>query len=1215
LRFLHSFPSLPLVTPQSPLSDVPPAITSGLAHGGPTDSVRFGSSASRHGWMFPKWIADLASIFLQFFTSLRPAVLAAALVVVCLLALPACAGATTNIYEVNTLSNALHPASTCATTATTTCSLYDAIALANANTGSTIQFTPGLTGTIYLNPTNNTININANMTIHGPAANQLTIDYQGATSKFYANNVTFNISGLTLANGSIGIQLSPTAIATIDSCVITGMGDTALVLAGNSIMKVTNSLIYGNSTVGGNSTMGTTSGGGIASNGGTLTVSNSTITGNSAGSTGGGIYNNGTATITNSTITGNISTGDGGGIYNVGGVTITNSIVAGNSSKSSANYADCDSCGPQSSNNLIGGTPPALGPLAWNGGYTKTMLPLYGSTVIGAGSYVAGEPATDQRGFPRPTSGTIDLGAVQTHYLTVNELADMDDGSCTVTTCSLRDALEQANKDGEGNIHFTVNGRATVTSRKPLPAIAVDLNIAGPGASKLTIDGDGASAVGSVLTINLDKVVAISGVTITNGNATAAAAGGGITSYGGLTVSNSVITGNTSDSGGGIVSNGEWLLVDSSTISGNTSYSVGGAIFNFNGSILIVNNSTLSGNTAINDGGGIGSTDGAVLLNNSTISGNSADEGGGINYGCSAQGPCMGVTINNSTISANTATLGTAGGIHNALATVTLYNSIVAGNTTAGTANSGDCTNCGTQNQYNFIGGNPELTPLQGAPNGTAQAVMIPMPGSPVIGAGSWLLSANGPTILNQDLHTDERGYSRPTSSTSAIDLGAVQTNYARIYFYTQPSDVVVGQYMVPEPVVQVMEANPANELLDGVNGIPVTLTFSGGAREIVGSGALTATTTAGGLATMNGIAINTAGTGYTFTVASPVLVGAGLTKVISNTFNVLTPAATPTFSPAAGTYTSVQSVTISSTDASAMIYYTTDGTTPTANSILNRGPITVSTSETIKAIAIAPGMANSAVASATYNLQVATPTFSPAGGTYTSAQTVTINLANPSAMIYYTTNGDTPTANSTVYLGPFTVTASEAINAIGIAPGYVDSAVASATYNLPVSFAVAVTPAALSVTSGQSGTVTVSVTPRNLVATAVIFSCSGLPAGASCSFSPASVTPSGTAASTSTLTVNTSGETAAVHRSSSPLLPASALAIAFSFFGWKKRRNLQLMLLLAVGVIGLSLFTGCGGSSSTSKTPVVSTITVTGTSGSGATQLQNTTTFSLTVN
>ena len=74
------------------------------------------------------------------------------------------------------------------------------------------------------------------------------------------------------------------------------------------------------------------------------------------------------------------------------------------------------------------------------------------------------------------------------------------------------------------------------------------------------------------------------------------------------------------------------------------------------------------------------------------------------------------------------------------------------------------------------------------------------------------------------------------------------------------------------------------------------------------------------------------------------------------------TAAATPTFSPAAGTYTSTQNVTISDATPSAAIYYTTDGTLPTTGSTLYVGAIAVSLSETIKAIAMASGYSNSAV-------------------------------------------------------------------------------------------------------------------------------------------------------------------------------------------------------------------------------------------------------------
>ncbi len=97
-------------------------------------------------------------------------------------------------------------------------------------------------------------------------------------------------------------------------------------------------------------------------------------------------------------------------------------------------------------------------------------------------------------------------------------------------------------------------------------------------------------------------------------------------------------------------------------------------------------------------------------------------------------------------------------------------------------------------------------------------------------------------------------------------------------------------------------------------------------------------------------------------------------------------PAATPTFSPGAGTYSSIQTVTISDSTPGASIYFTTDGTTPTPGSTLYASPITVSKTETINAIAGGSGFTVSAVASALYSLNLPPPSFSISGTAATIA-------------------------------------------------------------------------------------------------------------------------------------------------------------------------------------------------------------------------------------
>jgi hypothetical protein len=96
---------------------------------------------------------------------------------------------------------------------------------------------------------------------------------------------------------------------------------------------------------------------------------------------------------------------------------------------------------------------------------------------------------------------------------------------------------------------------------------------------------------------------------------------------------------------------------------------------------------------------------------------------------------------------------------------------------------------------------------------------------------------------------------------------------------------------------------------------------------------------------------------------------------------------------------------------------------------------------------------------------QVAAPTFSPAGGTFTTAQSVTIASATTGASIRYTTNGTTPTATTgTLYSAPVSISATTTLRAIAYKSGMTDSSVTVATYTI-------------STGGGGSGSQTISIT------------------------------------------------------------------------------------------------------------------------------------------
>lgn len=161
--------------------------------------------------------------------------------------------------------------------------------------------------------------------------------------------------------------------------------------------------------------------------------------------------------------------------------------------------------------------------------------------------------------------------------------------------------------------------------------------------------------------------------------------------------------------------------------------------------------------------------------------------------------------------------------------------------------------------------------------------------------------------------------------------------------------------------------------------------------------------------------------------------------------------AGAPIITPNGGSATSPIAAAISSALTGAQIYYTLDGTTPTVFSTLYTGPLSVSASATLQALVTAPGYLPSPAAAAVFVIQAIAPSISPAAGTYTTPQTITLTDGTVGASIYYTKDGTTPTfpvtGTTQLYVGPFSVATSATVKAIAAAPGLSNSAVSSAAF------------------------------------------------------------------------------------------------------------------------------------------------------------------------
>src|SRR5208282_5368935 len=171
------------------------------------------------------------------------------------------------------------------------------------------------------------------------------------------------------------------------------------------------------------------------------------------------------------------------------------------------------------------------------------------------------------------------------------------------------------------------------------------------------------------------------------------------------------------------------------------------------------------------------------------------------------------------------------------------------------------------------------------------------------------------------------------------------------------------------------------------------------------------------------------------------------------NAYLTATVVQAPVFSPPAGYFSAAVTVRASTATSGAIIRYTENGSDPTSSSpLFPSSGLTLTSTTTLNARAFKTGMADSAVTTGTYTIniaQVAPPTFSPSPGNYNNVQNVTISTTTSGATIRYTINGTDPTTSSSLYTRPVNISSTTTLRARAFKTSMTESLVTTGTYTI----------------------------------------------------------------------------------------------------------------------------------------------------------------------